>query len=107
MKVYIASPYKKGDKQENVMRQISAFNALVTHGHVPFAPNLGHYVDIHYPRPCTWWIEHDLVWLEFCDALLRLDGESNGADIEVARAKELGIPVFYSLRELVRHGNNN
>ena len=102
MKVYIASPYKKGDKEENVMRQISAFNLLVTHGFTPFAPNLGHYVDLHYPRPCTWWLEYDLKWLECCDALLRLDGESNGADREVARAKELGIPVYYSVSEILK-----
>lgn len=41
-----------------------------------------------------------LQWVESCDCLLRLDGESKGADIEVSRAKELKIPVFYSIDEL-------
>ena len=101
MKVYIASPYSNGDKEENVMRQINAFHALVTHGHEAFAPNLFHYVDIHYHFSDEWWLEYDLKWLGVCDAVLRLSGESNGADREVARAKELGKKVYYSLSEIV------
>src|SRR5437868_6760961 len=31
--------------------------------------------------------------LECCDAVLRIPGESRGADMEVARARELGLPV--------------
>lgn len=41
-----------------------------------------------------------------CDALLRLPGESPGADEEVALAESLGIPVFYSLAALVEWGEN-
>lgn len=48
-KVYIASPYTIGSKERNVMKQISVFHILAAHGHVPFAPLLGHYVDLVYP----------------------------------------------------------
>ena len=101
MKIYIASPYLNGDKEENVMRQINAWHALVVNGYTPYAPLLGHYIDKHYPFDCKWWLEFDLKWLEVCDAVLRLDGESNGADKEVEHAKKLGIPVYYSLSEIV------
>jgi hypothetical protein len=35
-----------------------------------------------------------------CDALLRIPGESRGADLDVARAKELGLPVYTDPAEL-------
>lgn len=39
--------------------------------------------------------------MEKCDALLRLPGESAGADLEAAQAGGLGIPVFRSVEELL------
>jgi hypothetical protein len=38
--------------------------------------------------------------LERCDALLRLPGASRGADMDVARARALGLPVLTSVDEL-------
>lgn len=41
------------------------------------------------------WIRHDLPIIEKCDALLRLAGESSGADREVAHAISKSIWVFH------------
>ena len=38
--------------------------------------------------------------LERCDAVLRIPGESRGANLDVARARALGLPVFASVDEL-------
>lgn len=38
--------------------------------------------------------------LECCDAVLRLAGESRGADQDVAIARDRGIPVYYGLDEI-------
>jgi len=38
--------------------------------------------------------------LERCDAVLRLPGASRGADMDVARARALGLPVYTRLDEL-------
>jgi hypothetical protein len=38
--------------------------------------------------------------LERCDALLRLPGASRGADMDVARARALGLPVYTSVEQL-------
>ncbi|WP_342618139.1 DUF4406 domain-containing protein [Rhodoferax sp. GW822-FHT02A01] len=35
-----------------------------------------------------------------CDAVYRIPGASNGADIEVAKAREMGLPVYTSLDEV-------
>jgi len=40
--------------------------------------------------------------LAHCDAVLRLPGESRGADQDVAIARERGIPVYTSLEEIPR-----
>mgnify|MGYP001339393215 CR=1 FL=1 len=40
--------------------------------------------------------------LQHCDAVLRLAGESRGADHDVAIARERGIPVYRSLEEIPR-----
>ncbi|MGZ4192631.1 MAG: DUF4406 domain-containing protein [Solirubrobacteraceae bacterium] len=38
--------------------------------------------------------------LQHCDAVLRLPGESTGADQDVAIARERGLPVFHELAEI-------
>lgn len=40
--------------------------------------------------------------LEHCDAVLRLPGDSRGADQDVAIARERGIPVYTSLGQIPR-----
>lgn len=38
-----------------------------------------------------------------CDAVLRLPGASRGADMDVARAQTLGLPVYHHIDELPVH----
>lgn len=38
--------------------------------------------------------------LSRCDAVLRIAGDSRGADLDVARAKALGLPVFTQVDQL-------
>jgi hypothetical protein len=38
--------------------------------------------------------------LRCCDAILRIPGESRGADLDLERARELGLPVYFKLSEL-------
>jgi hypothetical protein len=42
--------------------------------------------------------------LEHCDAVLRLPGESSGADTDVAIARRRGIPVYFDLEEIPVRG---
>ena len=39
-----------------------------------------------------------------CDAVLRLPGASRGADMDVARAQALGLPVYHHIDELPSRG---
>lgn len=44
--------------------------------------------------------------LQHCDAVLRLAGESRGADQDVKLAQERGIPVYHSLDEIPARSHN-
>jgi len=100
IKVYIASPYTKGDIARNVKLQIDTVDTLMDKGFAPFAPLYGHFQHIVHPRPEKDWIEVDLEWIKVCDCLLRIGGESKGAFNEIALAKKLGLPVYYCLADL-------
>lgn len=101
--VYIASPYTKGDTQANVDRQRDMAHQLLDLGYCPIAPLLSHYLEEYRHRPWEDWMQMDLHILPIADCLLRLPGESQGADIEVAYAHEQQIPVFRSLEALRKH----
>lgn len=101
-RVYIASPYTRGDVAVNVRAQMEAADTLMDMGYCPIVPLYSHFQHMFRPRPYEDWIKIDLAKLEMCDALLRLPGESPGADREVAHAIGLGIAVVYSFGELSR-----
>ncbi len=100
VRVYIACPYTLGDVAINVRNSIKAAEKLRALGYSPYNPLLTHFWHLLFPHPAEYWYRHDLEWLEVCDVLFRLPGKSVGADHEVARAKELGMPVYYSFAEL-------
>lgn len=41
--------------------------------------------------------------LERCDAVLRIPGDSRGADLDVRRARQLGLRVFTEVTEIPEH----
>lgn len=98
--VYVASPYTKGDVAVNTRVNIEAGDKLAVLGFVPFIPLLTHFWHMLFPHPYQFWTAIDLHWIDKCDALLRLPGESSGADAEVAYARERNIPVFFSIEAL-------
>lgn len=104
--IYIASPYTTGDKDHNVLRQIVAAEQISTIGAIPYIPLLSHYWDEVYPHEWEYWINICKEMVLRCDALIRLPGESRGADIEVATALLNNIPVFHSFATLNLWVNN-
>ncbi|MBO9629836.1 MAG: DUF4406 domain-containing protein [Shinella sp.] len=114
MLILIAGPYRSGtgdDPQkmaENLKRLEAPSYALFKAGHVPM---IGEWValpvwhaaggqeigdalheEIFYPTA------HRL--LELCEGVLRLPGDSKGADNDVRIARERGIPVWHRLEDV-------
>jgi hypothetical protein len=102
-KIYVAGPYTKGDVAVNVHRAFKAANDLADRGFAPFVPHGTHFWHLMFERAYEFWLELDNQFLPCCQAVLRIPGESSGADNEVALARKLDIPVFTDIEELDRH----
>jgi hypothetical protein len=102
-KIYVAGPYSKGDVTTNVRKAFEAANELANNGFAPFVPHYTHFWDILFPRSYEFWLQLDEQFLYCCDAVLRIPGESSGADKEVKAAENNSIPVFFSIESLKKH----
>lgn len=102
-RVFISGPYKS-DPVRGVRAAVDAAVELRARGYLPFVPHLTMLWDLVWHMPEKYYLAMDLEWLQICDAVLRLPGESAGADAEVNEARRLGIPVFSSISELAEVG---
>lgn len=101
LKVYVAGPITKGDLLLNVRAAVEAADRLLDAGLVPFVPHLNCLWHLVSPKPYGGWLAYDREWLSVCDYVVRLPGESAGADSEVALAGGLGIPVYHGVDALL------
>ena len=114
MLILIAGPYRSGTNddavlmQKNLDRLESVALPLFRLGHIPMIgewvalpllhlagskkPGDAAYEEILYP------VAQRL--LTKCDAVLRLEGESKGADEDVRIAKERGLKIYYHLEDV-------
>lgn len=100
--VYVASPYTLGGVEANVVASIEAGEAIVATGKaIPVLPLLSHLWEVNRPHSYEFWIHYTMWLLSTCDMVVRLPGESKGADGEVAEAERLGLPVFFGLDDLL------
>lgn len=98
--IYIAAPYSRGVPDEVMARVIDAAERLRAVGWAPFIPHTMTFLwAVRYQHPKGYWLDFDNEWLTRCDAILRLPGESSGADAEVGLARALGLQVFRTLEE--------
>jgi hypothetical protein len=112
--ILVAGPYRSGTNDDPVLmeRNLSKLESvtldLFRAGHLPVigewlalpllrqagsrVPGDGPYQEILYP------VAERL--LHKCDAILRLEGDSKGADEDVRIGKERGLQIFYQLSEV-------
>lgn len=102
--VYVAGPISHGDTLVNIRNGLKAGIELVKYGFHPFVPHMDFVSYILDPETLDYEtiLHQDLAWIRRCDALYRLQGFSPGAEREVEFANDIGLPVFYSLGELLR-----
>jgi hypothetical protein len=117
MTILIAGPYRSGTNdnpvlmEQNLRRLEEVALPLFRAGHLPLIgewlalpllkvagskkPGDALYDEILYP------VAGRLI--SKCDAVLRLEGASKGADEDVRLARELGLKVFFSLEEVLAY----
>jgi hypothetical protein len=115
MTILIAGPYRSGTNddpqlmQQNLRRLEAVALPLFRAGHLPLIgewlalplldvagsrhPGDEIYQEILYP------VARRLI--AKCDAVLRIEGASKGADDDVKLAKELGLKVYYKLEDII------
>lgn len=111
MVIYISGPITNGGKDttrkgmlKNVMRAIGIGKTMLDNRINPYIPHLDWLFGWHPRAKHTTWdqfLNWDLTMIRKCDAIYRIRGKSQGADIECRFAKKLRKPVFYSLKELI------
>lgn len=114
MLILIAGPYRSGTNddpqlmKQNLEKLESVALPLFRKGHIPF---IGEWIALPLIRLAGSQKPGDKAWsaiqypvahrmLEKCDAVLRLEGASKGADEDVRKAKERGLKVYYRLEEV-------
>ena len=101
LRVFISGPYSTGDQVENMRAALDAADQCLQAGLFPFVPHLSGFWHFVHPHEYETWLAYDLVWLEQCDILWRLPGESKGADREVAWATQNGTPVCERFEDVI------
>lgn len=117
-RVYVAgaiTPYKSEHPVMgflgNIKRGVRASLEVLLAGLVPFSPFLDfqYWLYLQGNENITEKMIKDLsiAWLEVSDAVLVLPKwrKSDGTKAEIARAKELDIPVFYQLEDIVDYNS--
>jgi hypothetical protein len=101
--VYVAGPLTK-DPMAGARNALKVGTLLrdAGLGLTVMVPHLSIFWELIHPAPYETWMAQDLSWIERCDAVLRLPGKSKGADREVIRANDRGIPVFTTVASLIR-----
>ena len=111
--VLIAGPYRSGTGDDpgkmaaNLARLEAAAWPVFAAGHIPM---IGEWVALPVLRsagatvfdPVSEQVMYPTAerLLAHCDAVLRLPGESRGADQDVAIARQRGLPVYYRLEDI-------
>jgi len=115
MIIYTAGKYNAltdGAKLFNTNKAIDVAIRLYEGSHhkiYPVVPHLTHWIEkrMDYlglaPRENSYWYDYDNLIIPICDGLLKIskDGESKGADAEEALAVKLGMPIYYSVEEVL------
>lgn len=112
--ILVAGPYRSGTDDvpermtENLRRLESVTLTIFRAGHIPM---IGEWVALPLLRLAGGQRPGDAAWQEIlypvanrlitrCDAVLRLPGESKGADEDVRLAQKLGLAVYYRLEDV-------
>jgi hypothetical protein len=117
MMILIAGPYRSGTDDDptrmaaNLRKLEEASWPIFEKGHVPM---IGEWVALPVWQTAGGQSVGDPLYdrilhptagrlLQHCDAVLRLPGESNGAENDVRIARERGIPVYFDIAEIPDH----
>lgn len=107
LRVYIAGPMTNGDGKSfnmaKIHEAIGDYVTLIKLGYVPLCPQLSVFCELLYPGQVSYsdWMTLDRSYIDTCDVVLRLPGNSVGADKECCYAEDNDKTVFYGMTQLL------
>lgn len=102
-RIYVAGPISIGNRDTNIDNAVNAGKELFKLGYAPFVPHLYDPIEGNATLGSTEYeeaLQMDFNFIAVCDGILRLPGESSGADREVAFAQSVDIPVFTTVSDI-------
>jgi hypothetical protein len=111
VRVYVAGPIRgknptPANMTRNVNKAMDVWARLTEAGILAYVPHTDYFMARRNPQTFEGWetqdfMDIDFPWLRTCNIFLRLPGESHGADVEQAEAERIGMPILYSVEEVV------
>lgn len=113
-RVYVAGPYSADnvlDVLKNIGKGEKVCAELFHLGYAPFCPwhDKSYVTDRPYSDfTVEQFYQFSMAWLEVSDAVFVIPGweKSKGTLMEIERAKELNIPIFYHMMNLIEWSKN-
>jgi hypothetical protein len=110
LKIFISAPLSNGGQADNETMMANMEKAVlagiecIKKGQYPFIPHLHlftHTLAESQGLEIPWqtWMDIDDAFLHCCDAILCL-GSSKGSNIELSVARDMKIPIYYSVDEV-------
>lgn len=100
IRIYVAGPLtSSGEPEVNVKNAINYADEIMKAGGYPFVPHLSLYWHRMNGAEHTYdtWMDYDYAWIDVCDAMMVVPGQSHGVDLEIAYCEEHGILIFLDL----------
>lgn len=106
--IYIAGPYRgvpgvNGDHMSNCHDAMAVWRYFWGQRIAAICPHWSFAQQLLTPLEDVDWLAYTMAQMTLCDAVYRMGGGSSGSDAEVKAARQLGIPVFYDLKEAVTY----
>ena len=99
--IYIAGPLETGHYLNNVRAAIEAAEMCAEMGLASIVPHtMGMAWHLMYPKSKAEWLKIDKALVAKCDAVVRLEGASEGADEECRFAAAKHIPIYDGIADL-------
>lgn len=115
-RIYVAGAYSANnviDVLNNMRRGMRLSTEVMLAGFAPFCPWLDYNFQLQLrgseSLSVNDYYQYSMAWLEASDGVLLVPGweNSKGTTAEIARAKELRIPIFFTLNQMVAYFNAN
>ena len=100
-RLYLSTPITLGNRTMNFATACNTQTELMRLGFAVLNPALSGQHPDAWNIPHDTWMENDYPWVAVADVVLRLPGESKGADMETRFAESLGIPVIHRYHDLL------